>query len=355
MQNVRLYVNSSSRSAQRPFVSNTISPTAARLFYKFDRLASRLPARTVWRFLRACRPGDIAFLWPGVPINVYEQLKRRDVLVCTEMINSHTATAKRILDDAYERVGWPAQHGIAGQEIGYDRARLALADYIFSPSPGVRCSLLEQGVPSEKVLQTSRGWSPQRFRAGRSRSFGLQDAGPITLFVGRGCVRKGLHLLLTVWGRDEIPGKLILAGEIDAEIVRHFGAQLQDERIIALGHIDDISAVYQSADVMVAPSLEEGGPKVTYEAMASGLPVIVSPMGAGAIARDGKDGLVLDPYDEHAWVAALRNLIHNEPQRRQMSRNAMERARQFTWDKVAGQRTERLFTALNRKRSHTQR
>ena len=70
----------------------------------------------------------------------------------------------------------------------------------------------------------------------------------------------------------------------------------------------DIAFAYREADFFAFPSLEEGSPLVTYEAMANGLPVLTSPMGAGGIVRDGKDGIIVSPYDEEALVTGLQQL-----------------------------------------------
>ncbi|MEG4235840.1 glycosyltransferase family 4 protein [Microcoleus sp. Pol11C3] len=94
------------------------------------------------------------------------------------------------------------------------------------------------------------------------------------------------------------------------------------------------------------PSLEEGSPLVTYEAMANGLPVLTSPMGAGSIARDGKDGIIVSPYDEEALVTGLQQLAGCAELRLRMSDSARSRAQEFTWEKVARRRAELVLERL---------
>ena len=53
--------------------------------------------------------------------------------------------------------------------------------------------------------------------------------------------------------------------------------------VIHRDYTSDIALAYREADFFAFPSLEEGGPLVTYEAMANGLPVLTSPMRAGGV------------------------------------------------------------------------
>jgi glycosyltransferase involved in cell wall biosynthesis len=77
---------------------------------------------------------------------------------------------------------------------------------------------------------------------------------------------------------------------------------------------------------------------VTYEAMAHGIPPLVTAMGGGAIVQDGINGLVLPDFDVDAWAAAITELAENRQKRVALGQNARERARQFAWENVAGQR-----------------
>jgi glycosyltransferase involved in cell wall biosynthesis len=81
---------------------------------------------------------------------------------------------------------------------------------------------------------------------------------------------------------------------------------------------------------------------VTYEAMAHGIPPLVTAMGAGAIGRDGRDCMVLPDNDPEPWVAALKKMAEDAETRLALGKNARERAQAFTWKNVAAQRAELL-------------
>lgn len=105
-----------------------------------------------------------------------------------------------------------------------------------------------------------------------------------------------------------------------------------------IAYTKDIGEVYRRADLFVFPSLEEGGPMVTYEAMAHGIPPLVTAMGAGAVMRDGIDGIVLPDFDVDAWAAKMTEMAENREKRAEMGRNARQRAAEFTWKEVAARR-----------------
>jgi glycosyltransferase involved in cell wall biosynthesis len=74
---------------------------------------------------------------------------------------------------------------------------------------------------------------------------------------------------------------------------------------------------------------------VVLEAMACGLPVIVTANGPGDVVRDGVDGFVVPPRDEEAICDRLERLYRDRELRDAMARNASERARQFDWPAYA--------------------
>jgi glycosyltransferase involved in cell wall biosynthesis len=166
------------------------------------------------------------------------------------------------------------------------------------------------------------------------------------LFVGFVCVRKGAHLLLDAWQRAGIRGQLVLCGAIEPGIARHSADVLARPDVVHLPYVSDVSSVYRQADIFAFPSLEEGGPLVTYEAMAHGLAVVVSPMGAGAVLRDGIDGMILPAHDTDAWADALRRLAASPDLRSRLGASARARAAEFTWEKVAARRADSLLQRL---------
>jgi glycosyltransferase involved in cell wall biosynthesis len=285
-----------------------------------------------------------AYLWPDASIETLLELKRRDVMVFREQFNCHTGTAKRILDQAYMRLGVTPSHGITEQIIDRETQISGMVDHIFCPSPLVEASLSENGVPAHKFLEATYGWDPARLSG--STKLLPSSEGITAIFVGAICVRKGAHLLLDYWARSGVKGRLVLAGGLEPTINEACASLLARDDVTVLDYFRDIGSLYRSADIFVFPSLEEGSPLVIYEACGSGLPVVTTDMGAGRIVRSGREGIVLDPYDAPGWIAAFRTLAEDVELRRNMARAAAERAQLFVWNAVARRRRQQMMDCL---------
>ena len=290
------------------------------------RLAREVPARSI-------KPGDIIYVWPPYDLKLIKRAQARGGIVVAERINCMGAMCRDVLARAYERRGLPMPRDLWRQEdIDKERDQMLQCDYVTAPNPLVLQSLLDAGMPRDRILETSYGFSATRLAA----AIGIErpDRAPVFAFVGIGTVRKGLDVLLEAWERADVNGTLLIAGRIDPEMRDAYHRTFDRPDIKALGFVDDIAAVYAAADVFVFPSHEEGGPQVTYEAAACGLPSIVSPMGAGRVVRDRVEGIVIDPLDVDDLAGALSLLAVDVPLRRKLGEQAAHRALEFEWSKV---------------------
>ena len=93
----------------------------------------------------------------------------------------------------------------------------------------------------------------------------------------------------------------------------------------------DMPDFYRQADVAVLPSLVEGSALVVLEAMASGLPVIVTPNAGADSVRDGIDGFVVPIRSPWRIAERLQWLADNPAARVQMGRAARECALRYDW------------------------
>jgi glycosyltransferase involved in cell wall biosynthesis len=289
-------------------------------------------------------PISNAYIFPDAALETILQLKRAHITVFREMINCHRSTAKTILDNAYKAFGATPCHGITDQSIALEQKALELVDYIFCPNSMVEASLLENHLQSERLLEASYGWDPARF-LGTERLLSRCE-GLTAVFVGNICVRKGAHLLLDYWAKSGVKGRLVMAGAMEPIIKEKCADHLARDDVMVLDYVRNVGALYRSGDVFVFPTLEEGGPQVTYEACGCGLPVITTRMGTGRIVRDKQEGLVNDPYDRDQWISALRMLADDVILRRRMANAAFVRARDFVWDRVATRRRQQVLDRL---------
>ena len=99
------------------------------------------------------------------------------------------------------------------------------------------------------------------------------------------------------------------------------------ERVMFLGKVADSRGVFDALDIFVLPSLQEGLGVALLEAMACGLPSIVSRTGgAGEAIEDGVSGLLAGPGDAQSIAVALRSLMRDDAMRIAMGMAARKRA-----------------------------
>jgi glycosyltransferase involved in cell wall biosynthesis len=336
---VSLVVPSAEKGFSYPWLKPSMTGLKKKLIYRL-RLKDQPRKMTESDFFTAERSSPVVYLWAGLSLDVFEKFHELGTKIVLERINCHNATARRLIQTAQGRWATKTDSEIGDDHIESENKKLAMADAVFCPSPMVESSMLENQVPQSKLLLTSYGWEPKRFpRISEARQ---PNPKPVFLFVGKLCLRKGVPLLLDAWQHANVDGQLVLCGAVDPEFLVQFGHKLGRENIVHLAYTKNIGDVFRKADVFVFPSHEEGGPMVTYEAMAHGIAPLVSPMGAGAIVQNERNGMILPDMDVDAWAAAIREIAVNTEKRRELGENARLRAQEFTWDKVAQRRAELL-------------
>ncbi len=334
----QMVVPSCSPECRKPSLTEAISPFLQKFYYRFPQAPKR---RTEQYFLKHFRAYNAVYLWPGVSLEVTRQVKASGKPIFLERFNCFQGRAKAILDELYAQLGYEPQHSITAQDIEHERSEVELADYVFCPNPEVRRSLLDIGVAESKLISSSYGWEPTRFNTAQQGS--IEPERFTVLFVGSVCVRKGAHVLLRIWQKAAVPGRLILCGEMESAIAQSCADILGREDVQYVPHTSDLSRLYAQANVFAFPSFEEGGPLVTFEAMAHGLPILTSPMGSAGVVRHGIDGLILPPDAEEAWVEALRALADRADERTRLGTSARQRVQEYTWDKVSARRAAQIM------------
>ena len=297
------------------------------------------------RYLDGLDEGDIAYLWPSVPIPVYESLARRGVAIVTESVNTRMAAAKPVLDAAYDSLGLPPAHGITELRIAIQNLRQVLCTAIFAPSPAAERAFF--GTPvADRIVPASYGtWVPKALPDRPARAPGQ----PVTfVFVGSVCVRKGAHLLLDAWRRPPPGARLRLVGEVEPAIRARFADVLAADTVSAIGFSRDVPGELMRADVALLPSLEEGDPIATYEAASHGLPVIASEAGAGRIGAETGVIDIVDPAETEAFRDRLRLYAADEDLRRTQGALARVASFGYDWSRVGPERFDRLFAFLAR-------
>ncbi len=344
---VLLVSPSSATSKQSPYQKDAVPVLLSRIFYKL-KLPQFRHSLAEHYFLRQLQTNDIAYLWPGTSLNLYRKIKAKGNIIVTESINCHQQSSKQILDDEEKKLGLVNTHLITEQAITEESDKLALSDFIFSPSSLVTESLLDAGVAQPKILQSSYGL--HSYQQLDKSNEATKPAKPVTaIFVGRVGMRKGIHLLLDYWTTANIKGTLKIIGNIEDSIQDLLIPYQNIENIQFVSFVDNIKKVYMDADIFVLPSLEEGSPLVTYLALGAGLPCIVSPMAGAGVITDGKEGFIIEPHDKEGWVTSLQKLFSSVALRKSQAEASMQTSDNFLWENVGRRRRDLLLDKLQGK------
>jgi glycosyltransferase involved in cell wall biosynthesis len=335
---IEVGVTAAATDVSAPYVQGAINKYLYGRFPRFWNLEA-----TVFRSgRRRLRAGDLAYFWLEGPADHCNYFKERGVMVVREMINCTKLCHRRELRRAYAALGEPDLTGITDELIERERRDLLAADYVVCPNPFVKQSIMEYGVPAERCIDASYGWSPRRL--GTQTRLLPEKKGFTVAFVGSIDVRKGAPLLLEAWARANIPGQLLLAGQLSPTVQQKCAALLERPDIIQCGFVRDVGSVYRSADVFCLPTWEEGGPQVTFEAMGAGAVPLVTPMGTGgAFTADENIGVVVPPGDVGALSEALRVLAFDPSRLAELKRRSLQRAAEYSWDRVGARRRTQLL------------
>lgn len=140
-------------------------------------------------------------------------------------------------------------------------------------------------------------------------------AAPFTAaFLGRLTDEKGVQVLLETAGmlRSERGLRFVIAGRGPLQAQVAAAARSGSARIEYLGHQEDVLPVYQSAAVVLVPSLSEGLGLSAIEAMACGRPVIASRVGGlPEVISHNETGLFVPPADPAALARAIMELMRD--------------------------------------------
>jgi glycosyltransferase involved in cell wall biosynthesis len=227
---------------------------------------------------------------------------------------------------------------------------IALADQVLTVSDLARDSYLEAGVPASKVHALMLGADLDLFTPGTDA---VRDDGAfVFLFCGATIRRKGFDLLLEAFSRiaGELPEARLrvvgprgddgaLAGLAD---LRHGG---HGERITAAGPVSqpELADELRAADCLVLPSRNDSFGMVVPEALACGLPVLVSDMvGAKELVDPGRNGWIVPAGDAGALAERMAWCVRHREAVGAMRQRCRVSAEAATWPAYHRRLTELL-------------
>jgi starch synthase len=285
----------------------------------------------VARRLRELRP-DIVYASEGAALQTFREARKHGITTIVEQSSSHWRWTRGLLAEEADRK--PEFANLLPNLLDSDRhlerkeEELHLADHVFAPSEHV-VNTLKGVVTDDKIHMIPYGAPKVRPR----QHINNDPGAPLkVLFVGNLGQHKGIGYLLEAMdllgGQAELTmiGRRLRANASVDEACRRW------RWIETLPHAQVLDMM-QQADVLVHPSLSEGCALVVLEALACGLPVIITPnTGSLAFVRDGQEGFVVPIRRPDAIAGRLKLLHRNREMLVEMSRRAQTSAAENSWE-----------------------
>lgn len=298
--------------------------------------SAKLGERTLHRSLDGV---DVAFIVDdsGGP-ELLRHLRAKGIPIAIDIVvtpMAHELTAKA----ASEWPAWTTRVYSPDERARYLRMYedvIGLADLVMYPSEGVL-----EGLRHIKNFDESRSTLVPYALGGIDPLPPATERGRV-LFAGSDALRKGLPYVAAAAKQLKAQGhdyEFVVAGGIPENI-----RQLDDcSELNFLGYVsrDEMARQMSRADVLCLPSLAEGMAGVTLEALASGVPCVVT-KASGAPVYDGENGLIVQECDTDDLAAAIKRVVEDRALRQSLSDQALARSVEFTREAVK----QKLIAAL---------
>jgi glycosyltransferase involved in cell wall biosynthesis len=254
-------------------------------------------------------------------------------------LHPHPASMRRILRAELEKHPDCAssllqEWELSVPETDFERlvAEPAMANAWLAASAFTKSTLVENGIPAERIHVVPYGVNLEKFRPA-SDSSSLD--GPLKLlFVGRINQRKGVKYLLEALRR--LPRKhvqLTICGRVldDLKIFEPFRSQIEIRPSVSAS---ELVRAYQTADLFVFPSVAEGFAHVLLESLACGLPVLSTRATAAPdLVTENRDGFVVEPGSAGPLIERIEWALSHRSELRAMKDMARRKAERFTWER----------------------
>ena len=295
----------------------------ARTLFRSNYYQSVIFDRCVARALGDC---NALFGLSGTMLHSARAARARNATTLLYSGSIHIADQLAVMDREYAALSL-AQAFVDARVIAKTDAELQEVDGLVVPSTLVKRSFVSHGVDPQKISVIPEPLS-RPLPVGRR----LVPSQFTILAVGAVGVRKGTHYLLeAVKNMSEPKPRVILVGGIEpgyAKVLHRFDGLFQ-----LTGRVteEQLARAYSEASVLVLPSIEDGWGHVTIEAMAAGVPVIVSDhAGSADMVTDGETGFVVPSRSSSALQQRLETLRDSPEMAATMGEAGRQRVRMLT-------------------------
>jgi glycosyltransferase involved in cell wall biosynthesis len=281
--------------------------------------------------------------WNNHHLAALHTAKSRGIPVVVETGSTHALWQQQAVAAEYRRYGLDFSSYYDSRVAARSVEEYEIADRICVPSHFVASTFREKGVPSEKLAVNPFGTDIAFWREAIDSN--EKPAGPLVfIYVAQIMLRKGIAYLLEASRQlKRTDHELWLVGGVDPDSESLLQNLPDHIKLLGRKNHFEIRDLYRRAHVYILPSLEEGMARSVLEAMAAGLPVIVTrETGITDIMVDREDGSVVPSRDADALRVAMEEALADPGMIRQRGRSASQRVAVYTWE-AYGQRAAKFF------------
>jgi glycosyltransferase involved in cell wall biosynthesis len=248
--------------------------------------------------------------------------------------------------------------------LAFRNTILKKANAFSAISPGMASEWIASGISSEKIHSIPNSVDTSRFMPVEfsqkdllRKKLNFPQNATIAIYTGRLVSYKGLPLLLKVWA--EIRHKhenilLLLAGtggldihNCEHELREYVKVHGLENQVVFTGTVQNVPEYLQASDLFVFPTENDAFPSSIVEAMACGLPVVSTPVGAiKTIITDGKTGLLIQPGNAEQLYQALDIILSNEEMACRLGKAACRSVQDLYSAEIVSKKYLTLFQGL---------
>ena len=215
------------------------------------------------------------------------------------------------------------------------------------PELAGRVTTIHNGVDTERFAPGAHRPEARSLRV----ALGIAEELPVAVFVGSEWERKGLRPVIEAVSLAP-EWNLLVAGGGDQRRYQDLADSLGVGRAVHwLGVTSEVQLLYELADAFVLPSSYETFSLVTYEAAASGLPLLGTPVsGVRELIEDGQNGFFIS-RDPRMIAERLSQLAADPELRARLARAARQSALAFGWEQMVSKHHELYVRLADRARA----
>ncbi len=212
--------------------------------------------------------------------------------------------------------------------------------------PGNDLDVVYNGIDTKRFTPKNKN----KFREIIRQTLKIKTNEIVVLFVGSGFLRKGLRYAIEslVFVPKELPIRLLVMGKGNIKAYQKLAAKWRvNDKIIYGGTSSNIEQYYAASDIFLLPTLYEAFGTAYLEAMATGLPALVSQRaGAAEIITNRVDAFMINDPTNASEIAQKLSLLQDETLRTNMGRAAYFTALRYPFQKNLS-RTLQIYSDIH--------